>query len=200
MAGAAKKSLIQMGDIVIETERLVLRKPEEGPEDGDAELQYRLLNTPAVMARLGGPKELHEIEAKHAKTNALFAQEGFGFMMMIEKVSGELVGHAGLKRVDHPLAHNCGDFEIGWLVREDRWRRGYASEAVRAIIDWAFTRHQAPLLVALTSEENVPSWKLMEKLGMERARELDFDDPDYPPQDNPTIVYRLTRAQWESTQ
>lgn len=182
-----------MGDIVLETERLVLRKIDEG----DAALQYRLLNTPAVMEHLGGVKELHEIEAKHARTMASFARDGFGFMLMVEKASGELVGHAGLKRVDHPKAPNLGDFEIGWLVREDRWRRGYAGEAMRAVIDWAFTRHRAPRLVAMTSERNEPSWRLMEKLGMQRDFSLDFDDPDYAPEDNPTIQYVLTADEWQ---
>ncbi|WP_427966013.1 GNAT family N-acetyltransferase [Altererythrobacter sp.] len=183
-----------MADIVIETERLVLRTIDEG----DAELQFRLLNTPTVMEHLGGVKELHEIEAKHAKTMAWFAREGFGFMMMVEKISGEVVGHAGMKRVDHALAPNQGDFEIGWLVREDRWRRGYASEAMRAVVEWAFTRHQASHVVALTSERNEPSWRLMEKLGMRRRKDLDFDDPAYPPEDNPTIQYSISRAEWES--
>ncbi|NNK46765.1 MAG: N-acetyltransferase, partial [Altererythrobacter sp.] len=50
-----------MPDIVIETERLILRKIAES----DAALQYNLLNTPAAMECLGGVKELHEIEAKH---------------------------------------------------------------------------------------------------------------------------------------
>ena len=182
-----------MADIVLETERLVLRKIDEG----DARLQFDVLNTPAVMQHLGGVKELHEIEARHAKTMAWFAQAGFGFMMMIEKATGDLVGHAGLKRVDHPCAPNRGDFEIGWLVRQDRWRRGYAGEAMRAVIDWAFTRHDAPILVALTSDRNEPSWRLMEKLGMERRKDLDFDDPAFSPEDNPTIQYSLTRRQWE---
>ena len=185
-----------MADIVLETERLILRKIGEG----DAELQYRVLNTPAVMEHLGGPKEMHEIEAKHARTMAWFARDGFGFMMMIEKDTGEMVGHAGLKKVDNPLAPNVGDYEIGWLVREDRWRRGYAGEAMRAVIDWAFTRHDASHLVALTSGSNEPSWRLMEKLGMVRREDLDFSDPDYPPEDNPTIQYALTREQWENTQ
>ena len=185
-----------MADIVAETDRLVLRTIEEG----DAAEQYRLLNTPAVMARLGGPKELHEIEAKHAKTMALHAREGFGFLMMIEKATGEMVGHCGLKRVDNPLAKNVGDHEIGWLVREDRWRRGYAEEAVRAVLDWAFGRIGAPYVVALTSEANVGSWKLMQKLGMERAPDLDFDDPAFPSEDRTTILYRLTAAQWQEQQ
>lgn len=183
-----------MADIVVETERLILRTIE----DGDAELQDRLLNTPAVMARLGGVKELHEIEAKHAKARAMYAQEGFGFLMMIEKATGELVGHCGMKRVDNPLAKNQGDHEIGWLVREDRWRRGYAEEAMRGLIDWAFGRIGAPHLVALTSEANVASWKLMEKLGMRRREDLDFADPAYPPEDNPTILYSLDAKDWRA--
>lgn len=185
-----------MGDIVLETERLVLRKLTES----DAALQHRVLNTPAVMAHLGGVKELHEIEAKHARTMALFARDGFGFMMMIEKSTGELVGHAGMKRVDNPLAPNQGDHEIGWLVREDRWRLGLAGEAMRAVIDWAFGPIGAPHLVALTSNRNAASWKLMEKLGMERREDLDFTDPAFAPQDNPTIQYSLTKAQWEARQ
>ena len=189
-----------MADIVLETERLILRAIEES----DAALQFRVLNSPAVMEHLGGPKELHEIEAKHAKSMGWYARHGFGFLMMIEKAQngfhgGELVGHAGLKRVDHPAAKNQGDFEIGWLVREDRWRRGYAEEAMHAVLDWAFTRVGAPHVVALTSPANIGSWKLMEKLGMVRREDLDFSDPAYPAEDNPTIQYSLSREQWEST-
>ncbi|MDQ0566555.1 GNAT family N-acetyltransferase [Erythrobacter citreus] len=185
-----------MADIIAETDRLILRTIEEG----DAARQDRLLNTPAVMARLGGVKELHEIEAKHAKAMAMYAREGFSFLFMIEKSSGEMVGHCGIKRVDNPLAPNVGDHEIGWLVREDRWRRGYAEEAMRAVLDWAFTRIHAPHVVALTSEANIGSWKLMQKLGMVRREDLDFTDPAFPAEDNPTIQYSLTQEQWESSQ
>lgn len=182
-----------MADIIAETDRLILRTISEG----DAAEQDRLLNTPAVMARLGGVKELHEIEAKHAKGMALYAREGFSFLFMIEKATGEMVGHCGIKWVDNELAKNVGDHEIGWIVREDRWRLGYAEEAMRAVLEWAFTRVGAPHVVALTSPVNQPSWKLMEKLGMQRRADLDFDDPAYPVEDQPTILYSLTKEQWE---
>lgn len=182
-----------MPDIVAETDRLILRTIGEG----DAAEQHRLLNTPAIMAHLGGPKELHEIEARHAKMASLYAREGFSFLMLIEKETGELVGHCGLKQVDSPYAGNQGDHEIGWVVREDRWRRGYAAEAVQAVLEWAFTRIGAPHVVALTSQANVPSWRLMEKLGMERRSDLDFADPAYPPKNNPTIQYSLTATRWK---
>ncbi len=182
-----------MPELVIETERLVLRTMDER----DAALHHRILNTPATMQFLGGVKELHEIEAKHALSLKSFASDGYGFMTVIEKASGDLVGHAGLKKVNNANAANQGDFEIGWLIREDRWRLGYATEVMGAIIEWAFIRHGAPHLVALTSKRNEASWRLMEKLGMERRQDLDFVDPAFPPGDQETVQYMLTREQWE---
>jgi RimJ/RimL family protein N-acetyltransferase len=182
-----------MGDPVLVTRRLVLRQIGED----DLDLHMALLNTPAVMRHLGGVQPREVIAAKHQAARDGFAAEGFGFMIMEERASGELVGHCGLRRVAHPLAPNPADHEIGWLVREDRWRLGYAHEAMRAVIDWGFAVHAAPQIVALTCEANVGSWRLMEKLGMERRADLDFRDPDEP---DPIIQYAITRDQWESQQ
>ena len=180
---------------IIETERLLLRPI--GP--GDAELQFRTLNTPTIMEHLGGPLTLEAIAEKHAKTMDMFVRDGFSFLLLIERQTGELVGHCGLKRVDSEGAKNPGDFEIGWIIRDDRWRRGYAREAVGAVLDWAFETHGAPHVVALTSQRNEASWRLMERIGMRRREDLDFDDPRFPPEDNPTILYSIDREAWAAT-
>ncbi|SHN62215.1 GNAT family N-acetyltransferase [Erythrobacter sanguineus] len=183
-----------MGEVVLVTARLELRRIV--PDDIDRQL--RLLNTPSVMKHLGGVKTREQVAEKHARTQALWQSDGFGFMMMWERDTGEMVGHCGMKRVDNPLAANIGDHEIGWLVCEERWRRGYAHEAMSAVVDWAFLQHGAPHLVALTSLANRGSWRLMEKLGMERRADLDFTDPAFPPADNPMIQYSLNQEQWEA--
>ncbi|MBH1942861.1 GNAT family N-acetyltransferase [Erythrobacter sp. YJ-T3-07] len=183
-----------MAESILETERLRLRRIEPG----DAQLQFRLLNTPAVMHHLGGPLSVEAIEQKHSKSMDLHEHEGFSFLFLIERDTDEFVGHCGLKRVDAEGARNPGDFEIGWLIREDRWRRGYAIEAVRAVLRWAFVDHDAPHVVALTSHANEPSWRLMERLGMERREDLDFENPRFPPEDNPTILYSLGREAWDA--
>lgn len=176
---------------VLTTERLVLR--QIGEDDLDPHMA--LFNTPAVMRYLGGVQPREVIAAKHAAARDSFAAEGFGFMMMEERVTGELVGHCGLRRVAHPLAPNPQDHEIGWLVREDRWRRGYAHEAMRKVLDQGFAVHAALQLVALTCEANLGSCRLMEKLGMRRRAELDFSDPADP---EPLIQYAITRQEWEN--
>ena len=52
-------------------------------------------------------------------------------------------------------------------------------------------------VVAVTYKENEPSWGLMERLGMKRRAELDFDDPRFP-ELNPTIVYTIAREEWRT--
>ncbi len=186
-----------MPEVVLETERLILRTIGEG----EAELHNHALNTPAVMEHLGGVKEPHEIEAKHAKNMALHAREGFSFLFGIEKATGELVAQVGIKRIDLEGAPNLGDHEVGWLIRQDRWRMGYAMEAMRGVLEWGFGgRVGAPHVAAITNPTNVGSWKLMEKLGMERREDLDFVSPNTGIDQGAIIQYSLTKAQWEQTQ
>jgi RimJ/RimL family protein N-acetyltransferase len=181
-----------MGEVVLETARLLLRQIRED----DLDTHMALFNTPRVMEHLGGVQPREVIANKHRKSREGFVRDGFGFMMAIERASGELVGHCGIKRVDHPHAPNPDMHEIGWLVREDRWRRGYAYEAMRAVVDWGIGEIGAPQLVALTSQANTGSWKLMEKLGMERREDWDFSDPAMPAGGNPIIQYALTAKRW----
>jgi RimJ/RimL family protein N-acetyltransferase len=88
-----------------------------------------------------------------------------------------------------------GDFEVGWRLREDAWGQGYAKEAAIASLDAGFGRFDAPHIIALTIAENTASWGLMERLGMHRRPDLDFDCPDFLP-DKTTIVYSIQRDEW----
>ena len=81
-------------------------------------------------------------------------------------------------------------------MRQDSWGQGYATEAARAVLALVFGRFGQPVVASQTSEANRGSWRVMGRLGMERAEALDYDDPAYPPEENPTKVYRLTREAW----
>jgi RimJ/RimL family protein N-acetyltransferase len=95
---------------------------------------------------------------------------GFGPYALEDKVSGSLVGAAGLW---HP-----GDFpetEIKWLLLREHWGRGFASEAVRAIQDVAATR-LAMRPISLIRTENAASRRLATAVGATFEREIEFRD------------------------
>jgi RimJ/RimL family protein N-acetyltransferase len=183
-----------MAEIVAETARLILRT--EAP--GDLDRWMEVMNTPAVLKHLGGVMERHQVETNFARKAASSAQHGYSFWNVQTKDDGLLIGHCGLAPIEGEAAGPVlnAALQIGWSIADIHWRQGYAMEAARAVIELAFTRFGLDLIYALTSEANTPSWRLMEKLGMERVPELDYVDPEYPPEENPAIVYRLRREAW----
>jgi RimJ/RimL family protein N-acetyltransferase len=183
-----------MVDIIAETDRLVLRTSSES----DIEKWMRVLNTPAVTRHLGGMQERHQVEAKFARVAAAIAQHGLGFWLVQLKETGALIGDCGIALIDTPAAPDAlqNQWQIGWRFGEKYWGKGFAAEAAQAVFEIAFRQAGLPILFAQTSENNQASWRLMEKLGMERAKTLDYVDPDYPPEENPTIVFQLKRVNW----
>jgi RimJ/RimL family protein N-acetyltransferase len=121
---------------------------------------------------------------------------GFTFWALERKADRELLGFCGLKIADDPQSPVEGALEVGWRLREDAWGQGYAKEAARASLDFAFERLGAERVVALTVEGNSPSWGLMLRLGMTRRPDLDYDTALWA--DGPVIVYELRREQWRS--
>jgi RimJ/RimL family protein N-acetyltransferase len=181
-----------MGEFRFETERLMLRdwRDEDWPEF------FRVTNTPAVMQWLGGVLDAGGQAAQRARVESCAAQHGHCFWAVERKEDGALLGFCGLKRADAPGSTVTGAMEVGWRFREDAWGQGFAKEAAIASLDAAFDRFGADEVVALTVIDNASSWGLMERLGMERREDLDYDDMRYEPPWRRAIVYSITRDAW----
>jgi RimJ/RimL family protein N-acetyltransferase len=182
-----------MADIVLETERLVFRR--ELP--GDLEVWLEHMNTPEVTEKVGGVQPPEKVAEGFAKM-AAGAEGALAFHFLARKTDGALLGKAGLSRIETAVAPDelKGAVQVGWTLRADCWGQGYAREAAQAALALAFERLGLPRVYAQTSERNTASWGLMERLGMERRADLDYPDADYPPEDNPTMVYWLDAARW----
>lgn len=185
-----------MADIVAETERLVLRR--ELP--GDLEVWLEHMNTPEVMDKLGGTKSPEKVTEDFARMAQTETAGTLPFLLVALKSDGPLIGKCGLARIDTPVAPESiqGEVQVGWTLRADYWGRGFAREAAEAALALAFDRFGLATVYGQTSDSNVASWQLMERLGMRRRAGLDYPDPDYPPEHNPTIVYRLDAADWRA--
>jgi RimJ/RimL family protein N-acetyltransferase len=176
---------------MIETPRLRLRNWREE----DIEPFIRHTNTGPVMRWLGGERTSGDLErAVRERFMAWQEARGFTFWAVERRTDGELLGFCGLKLSDDEGSPVEGDMEVGWRLREDAWGQGYAKESAIASLDFAFGRLRAPHVVALTVAGNVASWGLMERLGMTRRPDLDYEGPDWA--QGTVIVYRIEREEW----
>jgi len=177
---------------MIETERLRMRPwvPEDRPAFGV------LVNTPAMMARLGGVQPEAGIDAMFARRLDDQARYGCSYWAVELRDTDELVGSCGIRiAADYGDAEVAGMPEIGWRIADTHWGKGYAREAAEASLGWGWARLDAPAIGAWTTIGNTRSWGLMERLGMVRRSDLDFHHHRYAA-DDPTgamIVYVLER-------
>lgn len=91
--------------------------------------------------------------------------ECFGVWVMIERESENVVGDIGF--IGPP--DNRGSVEVGYSVIPGRRRRGYATEAARAIVEWVLTEPTVEVVVAGCDEDNAASIRTLERIGFRRT-------------------------------
>ena len=96
---------------------------------------------------------------------------GFGIWGIEEKTSGELIGRIGLQFLD-----SFDDVELVWMLAKSAWGKGFASEGARAAIDYGLITLALPRIAAVIRQENKPSIRLAERLGMEMEKEIERQD------------------------
>lgn len=179
----------------LETPRLVLRDWREA----DWALYWHSTNTPEVMRWLGGVQTAEQLQAGRSRIESYRRDFGHTFWVVERKADEAVLGFCGLKRSNR-VGGPQGDHEIGWRLRADAWGQGYAREAATASLHHAFTALKAPYVIALTVEGNRASWGLMQRLGMMRRPDLDFDGADADTLGERIIVHSIERAVWEGMQ
>lgn len=162
-----------------ETPRLLLRPPEAADLDPFVDIH----GDPEVLAHLtlqGDPGR-----AGAWRMLALLAGHwhlrGYGQWTVIEKASGLVVGRVGLWQPE-----GWPGLELGWVIRRSHWNRGYATEASRDAIVFAFDVVGADHVISMIQPENARSIRVAEKIGERFERVLELDG-------RPTHVYGLRR-------
>jgi RimJ/RimL family protein N-acetyltransferase len=142
----------------LETERLTLR-PMDG---GDVEALQAVLGDPYSMRFYPRPLDREATVGWIDRAIQCYERDGFGLLAVVERSSGEVVGDCG------PMTQSVRGrsyVELGWHIRADRQRRGYAKEAGAACRDHAWTALGTDRLISLIRPENVPSWSVARALG-----------------------------------
>lgn len=181
------------GETVLTTERLILRNWRSDDLDHLAALNA----DDEVMRYFPDRPDLEQSAATLARVMAGMKRHGFGFWALETSDNNVFVGFAGLLR---PAFHThftpC--VEVGWRLARSAWGLGYATEAGKASLAFAFDRLGLDEVVSMTVVDNLPSRRVMERLGMTRRPEDDFGHPilpfDHPLR--PHVLYRLSRKTW----
>lgn len=150
---------------MIETQRLILR----AWQDRDIQPFAQMNADPQVMkyfpATLDSEKSLH----LYQRVTSLMDSQGWGWWALERKDSGEFIGATGLMTAEFD-AWFTPALEVGWRLAKKHWRKGYATEAAAAALDYANNTLHVSEVVSFTSVTNKPSIGVMEKIGMQRQR------------------------------
>ena len=147
---------------MIQTERLVLRMFRESDTDAYAEM----VADPEVMRFLGKPMSRQEAWRNMAMVLGHWHLRGFGFWAVEEKESGELAGRVGCWQPE-----GWPGLEVGWALRRGFWGRGYATEAARASVSYAFDELGQARVLSLIAPDNANSIRVAERLGEKPGEE-----------------------------
>jgi RimJ/RimL family protein N-acetyltransferase len=156
---------------VIETPRLLLRKPEYA--DGLAAVD--LYGDPVAMEFLGGvhPRVAADPGFVVGAWLKRWEDNGCGPFSVIRRLDGRWLGRVGILVWDartwqHTTFLEAGEHaqpELGWALAREHWGQGYATEAAGAVRDWAYDELGAERLISLIAPANVRSQRLAERLG-----------------------------------
>ena len=152
--------------MILQTQRLFLR--EFSPDDDQH--FYNLNYDPEVIKYTGDRAFRTVQEARSFLENYdQYRKFGFGRWAVIDKKEHGFLGWCGLK-----YDASLDETDIGFRFAKKHWNQGFATEAAKACLAYGFDKCNLKIIVGRAVKENTASVKVLEKLGMEFDRELDF--------------------------
>lgn len=157
---------------------------------------YEMSSNPQVAEYINCFSDKNACDAFVDRWREEFSRRGWGFWALEHKESGEFMGTCGMHEPGPEFGVGRPCVEIGWRLAPAFWGKGFASEAAREVMRFAFRDLLLDELVSFTAVGNKRSYALMERLGMEREKEFDLLvlPPDSP--HRRSYLYTLTRRQW----
>jgi RimJ/RimL family protein N-acetyltransferase len=161
-------------DLIIETERLILRELLLT----DTEAMFKMDSNPIVHQYLWNkPTEtVDETRTIIEYVRQQYIDYNIGRFAVVLKETNEFMGWAGLKYNDKELNNRINFYDIGYRLDEPFWGNGYASEASFAWLDYAFNTMKIQKMDAAAQAKNVASNRILQKIGMQKTEQYLEDE------------------------
>ena len=168
--------------MILETPRLMLREITHD----DFAAWHEILSDAETMEHYPAPFTKEKVRSWIEWSLRNYREHGFGLWAVILKETGEFIGDCGitLQNIDGEQLP-----EVGYHIHKAHQRKGYASEAARACIDYAFAHFDFPAIYSYMKYTNSASYNTAIKCGLTFVKEY----PD--PINTYTRVYRILRSE-----
>lgn len=169
--------------MVIETKRLLLRDMTEN----DYDALYKVLVDSDIMQHYPYTFDEARVRGWISKNIERYRIFGFGLWAVCLKETGEMIGDCGLTM---QLINGQIKPEIGYHIRKDQQRRGYAKEAAAAVRDWTFNNTPFRIIYSYMKYTNIPSSSTAVSWGCRLVDEFRDDVNEI------TKVFAISREEW----
>lgn len=169
--------------MVIETERLLLREMTET----DYDALYRVLADSDIMQHYPYTFDEARVRGWISRNIERYSIFGFGLWAVCLKETGEMIGDCGLTM---QMINGQIKPEIGYHIRKDQQRKGYAREAAIAVRDWTFRSTPFNTVYSYMKSTNTPSCRTAASWGCRLVGEYKDDENEV------TRVFAITREEW----
>lgn len=164
-------------DIHIETDRLRIRALTES----DLDDMFALDSDPEVHKYLGNkPITQKEQALEYIKdVNKQYKERSIGRWAVELKETGEFIGWCGLRLyTDYTFNNHTNFHDIGYRLRREFWGKGYATEASKACLDYAWNVLKLDTLYGITEKGNEGSHKVLLKIGLAYLEDFYYEPED----------------------
>jgi RimJ/RimL family protein N-acetyltransferase len=175
----------------LETDRLLLR----GWHDDDLEPFAAMNADETVMEFYPATLARRQSDALAMRLRRCLDKDGFGLYAVEMKSTRDFIGYVGFAKAEFAAAFTPA-VEVGWRLALRSWGTGYASEAARACVSHGFSELGFDELVSFTARRNKRSIAVMERIGMSRSPDDDFEHPKLPVGHKlrPHVLYRIRKT------
>ena len=137
-------------------------------EENDLDDLYCIFSNTALKESIAPKLTIEEtVQIFEQQLNEYEDQGPFGRYFIVEKESQHFIGLFLLKKLE-----NAGEVEIGYSLKKEFWKKGYATETVQGCSQWLFQQPEVLKIFAVTEPENIDSQKVLLRSGFSREKNI----------------------------
>jgi ribosomal-protein-alanine N-acetyltransferase len=116
-----------------------------------------------------------------------YQERTFGLQALIDKKTNEFIGQSGIAK---QIVDGKTEIEVGYHVFKKYWGQGYAPEAAKLFIDYAFQNNLTDSVISIIDIRNFKSQIVAQKNGLEKDSQTRWSDLD-------VFIYRIKKENWK---